>query len=116
MRRHLETLKRKPEHVRHMYALGASVAVTGLVAIVWLVGNAATGTFALSTSDSGEQSSTTSLTSTNDSFSKLLGAVGATQGSSSQPQLTVVDGGTTSTLAPAPAASQNQTSATAIPF
>ena len=118
MRRHLENLKEKPEHVRHRVALGVSAGVTGLVAVVWLGAHVATGTFALSSPQAApeDRAAATGFADARGEFSQLMGAVGGTLGASSnEPALTIVDGNTTSTLTPPPS-TQNQTDATVIPF
>lgn len=113
MRRYIEQLKEKPEHIRHRYAIGTAAGITGLVAVAWVVAHAATGTFALNPTPP-EDGAASMPEPSSSSFSELLGAAGASfGGASSEPNVTVVDGETTSTIAPAPAA---QTDATVIPF
>lgn len=114
MRRHIENLKEKPEHVRHRVAIGVSAGVTGLVAVLWLAAHVATGTFALS---SPQATPTAEVTDARGEFSDLVGAVGESLGGSpsSEPELTIVDGNTTSTIAPE-ADNQNQTDQEVIPF
>ena len=116
MRRHLETLKQKPEHVRHRMALGTAAGITGLVGIIWITTLAASGSFALSAPNAGTGDS--DIAEARSSFNELVGAVGAVgQGSGSvgrnDPELTIIDGQTTSTIAPS---RQNPTDATVIPF
>ena len=47
MRDHIERLRAKPVHVRKQVALAASSAVTGVVAVAWLMAMVATGAFSL---------------------------------------------------------------------
>lgn len=44
---HIEYVKGKPHHVRKQVAFGTATVVSALIAFVWLVGNYASGTFAL---------------------------------------------------------------------
>ena len=127
---HITRLKEKPEHIRQRVALGASVGVTGVVAAVWLVALIASGTLSLSlpvsgvlASEGGNSAPSASAQAAEaqahpDSISNLVGAAAAavTGASSTQadPNLTVVDGGTTSSLDRT--SSANNTSATIIPF
>jgi hypothetical protein len=124
MRRHLDNLKARPEHVRRRVAIGASAGVTGLIAVIWLAAHAATGTFALSTPGSrttaggapDEASAPSEVTNARGEFSQLLGAVGESFGATStKPGLSIVDGDTTSTIRPANS-QQDQSDATSIPF
>jgi len=115
MRRHIENLKKKPEHVRHRMAIGLSAGVTGLVAFLWLAAHVATGTFALS---SPQAAPPEQVADARGEFSELVGAVGETLGAkpSSEPELTIVDGNTTSTIAPVEPDNQNRTDREVIPF
>jgi hypothetical protein len=114
MRGHIENLKQRPEHVRHRVAIGVSAGVTGLVAVFWLTAHIATGTFALS---SPQAAPPAEMANARGEFSELVGAVGETLGATpaSEPELTIVDGNTTSTITPGPE-NQNQTSDKVIPF
>lgn len=115
MRRYVEQLKEKPEHVRHRVALGIAGGTTALVGIIWITALAASGSLALTApaeeADSG-------IAEARSSFNELVGAVGqgfdpaALGDGADEPELTIVDGGTTTTIAPP----QNQTDATVIPF
>ena len=119
MRHHIENLKQKPEHIRHRVAMGVSIGATALVAVIWFVAHAATGTFALSSPNAApvEQEAAAGLGEVKEGFSQLAGAFGSALGATtSEPALTIVDGNTTSTLDSAPAENQNQTDATAISF
>lgn len=117
MRRHLENLKQQPEHVRHRVALTTSAGLTGLVAVVWLTTLAASGSLALSGPASAEAD--LNLEEARTGFESLVGAVGEARDAlgsapSGEPELTIVDGGTTTTIAPP--THQNGGSATVIPF
>jgi hypothetical protein len=121
MRHHLENLKQKPEHVRHRVALGASVGATAFVALIWFVAHAATDSFALSAPTQApspeSEAASAELADATSGLSQLAGAFGGMLGATStEPELTIVDGNTTSTLDSAPAENQNQTNATAISF
>lgn len=113
MKDYIISLRQKPEPVRKRIALGASVGVTALVALVWVTTMAATGVFTLATKTppATEQAQAGSMGS---NFSQLMGAVGAATGATTSPAaLTIVDGGTTSTFQE-PAT--NTSDATVIPF
>lgn len=118
---HIEKLRAKPEHVRERIALGTSAGITGLVAVIWVVTLAATGTFSLAPSGStlaaGDQSAQGAIAQTKDNFSQLVGAAGAATGATSaSPALRIVDNGTTSSLDTKHAAVANNANATVIPF
>lgn len=115
MRHHIENLKQKPEHVRHRVALGVSAGATALVAVIWFVASAATGTFALSSPAPAPEERAELADERESGLSQLAGALGSAI-DPNEPALTIVDGNTTSTLDLAPAENQNQTNATAIPF
>jgi hypothetical protein len=112
----IATLRAKPEHVRQRIAIGASGAVTGLVALVWVVALAANGTFSLQSSSAlavqQNEPQPLAATSQPNSFTQLLGAAAAAGSSSSAPSLTIVDDGTKSTLSNKTVPSE----ATVIPF
>ncbi len=44
---HIERVKGKPHHIRRRIAFGAATAGTALIALVWIVGMAGSGAFAL---------------------------------------------------------------------
>jgi hypothetical protein len=116
----IQDLRAKPEHVRKRLALGASAGFTALVAVMWAVTLSANGTFALSSQPAPEDPNANGGyvlggTGVKSNFSQLVGAVGAAAGATtSQTQLTIIDGQTTSTFDHDPAPSTN--SATVIPF
>lgn len=117
MKQYVQNLKAKPEHVRKRIAVGASGAVTAVIALAWFGTLAATGAFSLSNgvvADAEPASVAFTNTNVQSNWSQLLGAVGAVTGASSTPELTIVEGETSSTFtrtetAPSP-------SATVIPF
>lgn len=110
MRTYINSLKKKPEHVRRRIALLSTSGITGFVAIIWAVTLSSTGVFSLA--PAAESPKVTTTPSTN-SFSQLLGAVGATSANSGEPALSIVDNGSSSTL---DTKKQKATSATVIPF
>lgn len=125
MQKFIHNLKQKPEHVRRRIAVGTSVGITALVGVIWVSALAASGTFALGTGTNTNPSQPPSTdafaldgTNVKSNASQLVGAVDAATGATtSQPALTIVDGTTTSSIGqPVQAASQNNTSATVIPF
>lgn len=119
MKDFIANLRQKPEHVRKRIAVGTSVGVTGFVGLVWITAMTATGAFALQNSNTetpNTPSEEFALSGTNvqSNFSELMGAVGAATGAtSSDPELKIVDGDTSSSFAKEPAPNQ---SATVIPF
>lgn len=124
MHRHLHNLRQKPEHVRRNVAIGASLSITAIVAVFWVTTLAASGAFALApldgvSKDLSNSGLTDSFSTTGKSFSQLLGAAGAAtsgQGaSSSKPALTIVDGGSTSSLEKGTDPSQPEAPASATP-
>ena len=110
MRNYINSLKKKPEHVRRRIALLSTSGVTGFVAIIWAVTLSSTGVFSLAPT---AKTQTTTTASSQTSFSQLLGAVGAASATSSDPSLSIVDDGSSSTL---DAKRQQTASATVIPF
>ena len=113
-------LKEKPEHIRRRIAVATSAGVTALVAIVWVTTMASSGAFALgsgpASGDAAKTPDSFALSGTNvqSNFSQLMGAVSAVTGAtSSQPSLTIVDGGSSSSFDDATATNP---SATVIPF
>mgnify|MGYP000543943540 CR=1 FL=1 len=101
VRDYVENLKAKPTHVRERAALGASAAITAVIAIGWLVALSTSGTLALGPAGTpaSKQLAKTSQESQKD-FSNLLGAAGAFQNnmSAGQGSITVVETNTSSTL------------------
>ena len=124
---HIQKLRAKPEHVRERIALGASAGITGLVALVWVVTLATTGTFSLKTQSApgadflavGDQPQVQEAAAqTQTSFSQLVGAAGAALGATTTaPDLHIIDDRTTSSLEARQAAvAANNSNATVIPF
>jgi hypothetical protein len=119
---HLERLRNKPHHVRRNIALGSAGALTALLAVGWLTATIAGGSLALQPVPLDPTGATAAIASsvsdTSSSFSQLLGAVGAAtgiSGSSTAPQLQIVDGAQSSTLA-AKVSTSTASSQTVIPF
>ncbi len=116
---HIDTLRAKPEHVRHRIALAASLGITALVAVGWLIAVATSGTLALKSDDAlastpGQAGADVAQTvaDTKSNFSQLLGAAGAAFGATSTaPSLTIVETRASSTLD-----RPNPATQTAIPF
>jgi hypothetical protein len=124
---HIQKLRAKPEHIRERIALGTSAGLTGIVALVWIVTLATTGTFSLKSQNAtggdlfamGDQSQTQNVAAqTQNGFSQLVGAAGAALGATSTaPDLHIVNDRTTSSLeAKQEAAAANNSNATVIPF
>lgn len=127
MQKAIHNLRQKPDHVRRRIAIGASAGITALVGIVWLTAMTSSGAFAIGTGPAtpGTASQTPSsdafaLSGTNvkSNISQLVGAVNAATGAtSSQPALTIIDGGTSSSLDhQAPQSINTNPSATVLPF
>ncbi len=101
---HIQKLQDKPLHIRERIAFGTSAGITAVVAIGWLVGMSASGSFSLATKSiaesvrpSEEVSNTLSNGSSN--FKSLLGAAGAALGNPNAPAaIQVVDTRESSTL------------------
>ncbi len=123
MKEYIARLKQKPEHVRKRIVFGTSVGITAFIAIAWIGTTAATGAFALKDPSNAvaesDNSNAVALTPTNvkSNFNQLLGAVSAaTNGTSTKPALTIVDGDASSTFDKQAADANNSGSATVIPF
>lgn len=92
MQTYLRRLKAKPRRVRERIAVGASLGITGLVALGWLAVMVVTNPFSTvpEASDSAELSK--AFTDTTSGFSNLLGAVGASRADDADGDgITVVD-------------------------
>ena len=119
MKEFIANLRQKPEHIRKRIAVGTSVGVTGLVGLIWITAMATTGAFALSTpntegTETPAEEFALSGTNVQSNFSQLMGAVGAAAGAtSSDPELKIVDGDTSSSFEKEPSPNQ---SVTVIPF
>ena len=82
MRDYINRLRAHPEHIRHRIAIGTTVGVTALVALVWIVGLTSSGTLALDlnspTSVGGAyDSQAVAQTKPKNNLDQLLGAIGA---------------------------------------
>jgi hypothetical protein len=106
MRDHIERLRAKPEHIRKRIAIGTSVGVTAVVALVWLTTLVTSGTLALNLvspggniAEGGSGNVQGAVAETQTNFSQLLGAVGAISSSSTDPNLIIVDQAPTTTPA-----------------
>lgn len=100
MRDFIERLRAKPEHVRKQIALGFSGAVTGVVALGWLVSLGAGGTLALdaATPENNPGEDISELANeTRTGFSQLMGAAAAFTGEEPA-ELQVLESNTRSTL------------------
>lgn len=113
---HIQKLQDKPLHVRERIAFGTSAGITAIVAIGWLVGMSASGSFSLATKSIAEsvrppETVSNTLSEGNANFKSLLGAASTALGNPDAPAaINVVDARTSTTL-PADA-----TTATVIPF
>jgi hypothetical protein len=122
MEKLIHDLRSKPEHVRKRIALGSSLGVTALVAVMWAATLSANGTFALSGQPAAvggapeqEDGYVLGGTGVKSNFSQLVGAVGAAAGATtSKSQLTIIDGDTSSTFERS--TTTNNSNATVIPF
>lgn len=64
---HIEHVKGKPHHVRRQVAFATAGGGAALVALVWLVGNLALGTFAIKSTSFAEATEGVSVVAANDS-------------------------------------------------
>jgi hypothetical protein len=118
MQEFIATLRKKPEHIRKRIALGSSAGITALAALIWGLTLSTNGTFALSSQPAAvsgnDDAYVLSGTSVKSNFSQLVGAVGAVTGATtSEPDLKIIDGNTTSTF---DQATSTNTDATVISF
>ncbi len=117
---HIDTLRAKPEHIRHRIAMAVAFGVTGLVTAGWIAAMATSGTLALKTQpvaiqgvDSDVAKAVTESTS---AISSLMGAAGAAFGATStEAALSIIETKTSSTL-DARGPSATATTKTVIPF
>lgn len=111
---HIDTLRAKPEHVRHQIAMAVAFGVTGIVTAGWVAAMATSGSFALEQEPIVAELGQIEKPST--PISSLLGAAGAAFGATStDATLNIVDSRTSSTL-DAEAPSANASGKTVIPF
>lgn len=117
LKQHLDTLRAKPEHVRHRIAFGTAFAVTGVVALAWMATMASSGVLALreEAPAAPPDEIDAALAESTSAFSNLVGAAGAAFGAGSpEAALKIIEERTTSTLDDAPPG--NDTQETVIPF
>lgn len=84
---HIEYVNGKPHHIRKQIAFGTATVVSGLIAFVWLVGNYASGTFALrgsSFADAAGQGATVQVANGGVNNQNLAGVGAASAFESSQ--------------------------------
>jgi hypothetical protein len=116
---HIDTLRAKPEHIRHRIAMSVAFAFTGVVALGWMTAMVTSGTLALKSQSLAADTSETGsgvLDEPATAISSLMGAAGAAFGATStDPELSIIDSKTSSTL-DARAASPKATDKTVIPF
>lgn len=117
---HIDTLRAKPEHVRHRIALGVAFGITGVVAAGWLAAVTTSGTLALKSEPAAANGATSdvakAVNESTSAISSLMGAAGAAFGATStEAALSIIDSKTSSTL-DARASSANATDKTVIPF
>jgi hypothetical protein len=78
---HIDTLKQQPHHIRRQVAFGTAAGITGLVALVWLVGSVTTGVFAIQATSfaqsTGAEANSAASADTVPSTSQLAGAAAA---------------------------------------
>lgn len=98
IRDYIEHLRRKPEHVRRLIALGASGAVTAVIAIGYIVALGSSGALALGNSAPQELPPIPNVGGEGGIISELMGAASAFRDISSGGGIITVDGKTTSTL------------------
>lgn len=111
---HIDTLRAKPEHVRHQIAMAVAFGVTGVVAAGWIAAMATSGTLALKSEPIVTDLASVEKPST--PISSLLGAAGAAFGATStDASLNIVDSKTSSTL-DTKAVSPSTSGKTVIPF
>ena len=111
----IHTLRAKPVHMRENIAIVTAGGITLVVAALWFVANAASGTFAIGPSAfPANPEAGKAVAASSEGFSQLLGAAGAAlSGSSSPATITIVDTQVHSTL---DTGNQNDTNQTVIHF
>ena len=113
VRDYVEHLKTQPVQVRKRVAVATSGAVTGVVALAWLVALTSSGSLALSPDPSSTRNLASATRESGEDLSSLLGAAGAFQnGLKGSGSITVVDTKASSTLDQAEAKDER----TVIPF
>lgn len=107
MHDYLEMLRSKPEEVRARIALLSSGAVTGIIALGWVVATATSGSFSLTPQVT---SNTVSFGDGQAALDTLAGAAGALQGTAAISGLVIVEEETSSTI------KEEEPEATVLPF
>lgn len=107
---HIEHVKGKPHHIRKRVAFTAAGALTGLVALVWLVGNLSLGTFAISGSTFADAvGKVPKIETTSQALPGLAGAAAAFDAGAKEPaHIVIVD--------TKPAVIEKKVEQTVIPF
>lgn len=110
--KHVERIQAQPHHVRKQVALSVAVAGTAFVGLVWFVGSAAAGVFAIQGSNfaAGVEQGAAIATTSAAAAPGLAGAAAALQESSAPAHIEIVD------TTPAPAAAGKQPEQTTITF
>ena len=93
---HIAYVQAKPHHIRKKVAFGIAAAASTLIALVWVMGNAATGGFAIQGSNfamsNGDEGNTIATTSVSDSQNLAgAGAAAALQNTNVPAHIEVVD-------------------------
>ncbi len=107
---HIDYVKGQPHHVRKRVAFGAAAGVSTLIALVWLVGGVATGSFAIqgSTFATATQANAVATTSAFDNRG-LAGAAAGVQDADAPAHIEIVDTGVS-------ASAKKQSDQTILPF
>ena len=108
---HIEQVKGKPHHVRKRVAFATATALTGLIAVVWLVGSVSSGIFALkatSFADSTVQGNSLT-TGSNSDTQGIAGTAAAFSGANASARIEIVDVASSNPV-------KRQTEQTTIPF
>jgi hypothetical protein len=90
---HITHVKTKPHHVRRRVAFSAAASVTGLIALVWLVGSVSAGAFALKNTSFADNAGGSSIeaTSASDNTQNLAGAAAALDDAKAPAHIKIVD-------------------------
>lgn len=105
---HIEYVRSQPHHIRRKAALTTAGAISGVIGIIWLTANVATGSFALSNTSFADAGGTATVTTVNANGQGLAGVAAATANTQT-PQIQIVD--TSTSTAPTTPSQQ-----TVIPF
>ena len=108
---HIEHVKEKPHHIRKSIAFTAAAGITGLVALVWLVGSLGTGAFAIRgatfAESTGQESPATA--GVGDNFQNVAGAAAVLEDGSTPAYIEIIDSASSTLKA-------KQAEQTTIPF